>query len=187
MRIDRCLSDGFLVLRDPREGGGVLQRSFGLILALGGGFWLQRFVLAGGWATCNDLCGVGFAAVVTFGGLFALARFDDVKLDLVNRIYLRRFGLWPFLSCRQGSFDEIEAIRIRFEPRSLPPRGEVGGVTVQVTVVTLHWKERSPRPLRISEQELRDALLDNREDGSADASSLSRLIRVPLLDSRFRS
>jgi hypothetical protein len=187
MNLTRRPRDGMLVLRDPRGGGGVPQRSFGLIMVLGGGFALQHLARTGGWATCIDLCGVGFAAVVTLLGLFALAHFDDVRLDLVKRTYLRRSGLWPFHSCRRGSFDEIEAIRVRFETRPLGPRSEGGGGTVQVTVVTLHWKEQIPRPLRISEQEKLDALWSNRADGFADADWISRLIGIPVVDSRFRS
>jgi hypothetical protein len=158
-----------------------------MIALLGGGFALQHLIRAGGWATRNDLCGVGIAAAIAFAGLFVLANFDDVRLDLVSRTYHRRLGLWPFHSCRRGSFGEIEAIRVRFEPRSLPPRGEGGGGTVQVTVVTLHWKGQVPRPLRISEQEKGDDLWGNREDGLADANSLSRLIGIPLADSRSRA
>jgi hypothetical protein len=188
MRIDRRHSGGILVLRDSCGGGGALQRSFGLVALLGGSVALQHLVRAGGWANCNDLCGVGIAAAFAFGGLFTLANFDDVRLDLVNRTYVRRFGPWPLHSCRRGSFGEIEAIRICFEPRSYFRGGE-GGVsgTVQVTVVTLRWKEQVSRPLRISEQKVVDALWGNSEDGFAEANSLSRLIGIPLVDFRRRT
>jgi hypothetical protein len=56
-----------------------------------------------------------------------------------------------------------------------------------VTVVTLHWKGQVPGPLRISEQEKGDALWGNREDGFAEASLLSSLTGVPLVDSRSRT
>jgi hypothetical protein len=195
MRIDRRPSDGILVLRDPQGGGGILQRSFGLILTLGGGFAFQHLVRTGGWATCNDLCGVGFAAFVYVGGLVALAHLDDVRLDLVRRTYLRRFGLWPFHSCRQGSFNEIGSIRMRLETRTLPPRVGTVGV-IAVIIASLEWKDPAVPALSFQRADGKPAgshvttlaQADNaRSAVLAEANKLSRLIGIPVVDSRSRS
>jgi hypothetical protein len=114
---------------------GMARKTFGLLLigfAVVSQVGLARGGQSNGWLLTVCL----LAALV---GAAMMSPTDRLKLDFVNRRYLRTYGWFPFLHLRSGSFDDLDGISIR-----RATRGDGDVPERMLRVLFLNWTAELP-------------------------------------------
>jgi len=114
---------------------GVTQKGIGAVILVAG---LLAAAAGGHGGVPEKWRLIGCLAVSLFGAVL-ISPTDRLKLDFVNRRYLRVYGWAPFVQFRAGTFDELAGISIRQAARGA---GEGGGQLSRV--LFLNWTQDVP-------------------------------------------
>ena len=109
---------------------GVARKAFGVLVVVVG----IIAAAAGGHGAVPENWRLAGCLAVSLAGAAMISPTDRLKLDFVDRRYLRVYGWAPFLQFRGGTFDDLEGISIHQASRGA---GEGGGHVSRV--LFLNW------------------------------------------------